>query len=264
MISQNGKTTLERLSACDKYLRRGERMVLLRFAVCVVIPVIMSVARVWLFVSIFYCNVLIIYCAAASIAWKIMETYISHKRKSAARMMQLAEGELFDIRWNKYLCGDEILPEDVFFSQGSDLERYKNRFPESLMNLPTTDSFLKCTGYNIFRYNSRQAIHDRLCKWVGGAAIAVVIAAAALVPSVNLNGFLFYAILACAPIVVWLSGIVDSTKRGKAQLQMIAAMVSDSEQDLSKGNWIDVIQDNLFLYRVNANLAPRGFVKENY
>lgn len=132
MISPNGKTTLERLSACDKYLWRGEQLVMWRFVVCVVLPLLLSFGRIWLARSIFYCNVQILYCAAASIAWVLFEVSISRSRRAAALMLQLAECDLYGIRWNKFLCGDEPLPEDVYLNMRFDIEKYKNYYPETL------------------------------------------------------------------------------------------------------------------------------------
>lgn len=257
MISQNGKTTLERLSACDKYLRRGERMVLLRFAVCVVMPVIMCGARIWLYVSIFYCDFLILYCAAAAIAWKVMDMYIGHNRKTAARMMRLAECELFQVRWNKYLCGEELLPEDVYFCQSTNLDRYKNRFPEEFMNHTVENSFFKCVRFSVGRYENKQKSFATLCLWIAAITVVANIVDSALVPGTSFNGFLFYAILTSAPVVVWINGVMDSNRRGKDQLKMIMAMVSDSEQRSNAGEWNDLIQDNVFLYRLNSYLIPQ-------
>lgn len=263
MITQNGKTTLERLSACDGFLKRGEQMVLLRFVVCVVIPVALCVARIWMFVSIFYCDFLIMYCAAAAIAWKVLDMYIGHKRKSAARMMQLVECELFKLRWNKYLCGGELLPEDVYYSQGraDSLDRYRNRFPEELMNLPVENSFFQCVRYNVGRYEAKQKHYRTLCLSIAAIVIVMNIVASAFVPGTSFHGFLFYAVLTCAPIVVWVNGVMDSDRRGKDQLKMIMAMVSDSEQKPNAGEWNDLIQDNMFLYRNGSYLVPRWFGK---
>lgn len=259
MISQNGKTTLGRLSACDRFLKRGEQMVLLRFAVCVMIPVALCVARIWMYVSIFYCDFLIMYCVAAAIAWKVLDMYIGHKRKSAARMMQLAECELFGLRWNKYLCGEELLPEDVYNSQGraNSFDRYKNRFPEELMSLPVEGSFFQCVHYNVGCYEAKQKHYKKLCLWIAAISIVINIVASALVPGTSFHGFLFYVVLTCAPIVVWINGVVDSDRRGKDQLKMIIAMVSDSEQKSNAREWNDLIQDNMFLYRNGSYLVPR-------
>lgn len=133
MISPNGKTTLERLSACDKYFLRSEQLVMWRFVVCVVLPLLLSVARIWLVWSAFYCNVLILYCAAESIAWVLFETKVARDRHQAARILQQAECELYGIRWNKYLfVVKSHCPEDVCLNMRLDVERYKNSYPEAL------------------------------------------------------------------------------------------------------------------------------------
>lgn len=250
MISSKGKTTLERLSACDKYIWRGEQLVMWRFVVCVILPVLLSVGRIWLVGSLFYCNVLILYCAAASIAWVLFEARISQSRWLGARMMQLAECDLYGIRWNKYLCGEEPLPEDVSLNLRLDLGKYEGHFPET-ENMD--EGFVKNIKniYDGFKTNIRK--HLKFCQWVAGVAILLIVVSSALIYEINFNGFLFYAVLPCVPIVIWLQAIMVNYKRCNAQLGLATAVDAMEMNESNKA----MIQDCVFMYRENACLVPR-------
>lgn len=250
MISPNGKTTLERLSACDKFLWRGEQLVMWRFVVCVVLPLLLSIGRIWLARSIFYCNVQILYCAAASIAWVLFETRITRNRRDAARMLQLAECELYGIRWNKYLCGEEPLPEDVCLNMRLDVEKYKNYYSESRTE---NDGFAQNLSNINACFKSTKKHHLKLCQWVMGIACTLIVLASALVYEINFNGFLFYAVVSCVPIVIWFQAVAVSYKRNDAQLRLISTIDVEELTDNSK----EMIQDCVFIYRDNACVVPR-------
>lgn len=219
---------------------------------CVVLPLLLSIGRIWLARSIFYCNVQILYCAAASIAWVLLETRIASNRKSAARMLQLAESELYRIRWNKYLCGEEPLPEDVSLNMRYDVDKYKNRYAEYQS---VNDGFVQ----NVKNVNSRFGMlkkrHLKLCQWIMGIACTLIVLASALVYKVNFNGFLFYAVLSCVPIVIWFQAVAVCYKRSNAQLGLISNIDVEGLTDNSK----DMIQDCIFIYRDNACVVPRQF-----
>lgn len=250
MISPNGKTTLERLSACDKYLWRGEQLVMWRFVVCVVLPLLLSIARIWLARSIFYCNVQILYCAAASIAWVLLETRIARNRRSAARILQLAECDLYGIRWNKYLCGEEPLPEDVSLNMRLEVEKYKYHYAEFQS---VNEGFVQNVRNIIARFKMQKEKHLKLCQWIMGITCTLIVVASALVYKVNFNGFLFYAVLSCVPIVIWFQAVSVSYKRGIAQLGFLSTVDAQEMNENSK----DMIQDCIFMYRDNACIVPR-------
>lgn len=255
MISPNGKTTLERLSACDKYLWRGEQLVMWRFVVCVVLPLLLSIGRIWLARSIFYCNVQILYCAAASIAWVLFETRIVRNRRTAARMLQLAECDLYGIRWNKYLCGEEPLPEDVSLNMRLDVDKYKNYYPESQAE---NDGFMQNLRSINARYKSTKELHLKLCRWIMGVFVALIVLASALVYKVNFNGFLFYAVLPCVPVLIWFQAVAVSYKRSDAQLGLASTVEFQELNENSKG----MIQDCVYMYRVNTCVVPRQLIKK--
>lgn len=217
---------------------------------CVILPLLLSIGRIWLARSFFYCNVQILYCAAASIAWVLLETRIARNRRSAARMIQLAECDLYGIRWNKYLCGEEPLPEDVCLNMRLDVEKYKNYYPESQTE---NDGFVQNLRNINARFKSTKSHHLKLCQWIMGIACTLIVLASALVYKVNFNGFLFYAVLPCVPIVIWFQAVMVSYQRSDAQL----GLISNVDAQEMKENNRDMIQDCVFMYRDNACVVPR-------
>lgn len=217
---------------------------------CVVLPLLLSIGRIWLARSIFFCNVQILYCAAASIAWVLFETRITRNRRTAARMLQLAECDLYGIRWNKYLCGDEPLPEDVSLNMRLDVEKYKNHYSESQTE---NDGFVLNVRNIDARFKMQKEKHLKLCQWIMGITCTLIVLASALVYKVNFNGFLFYAVLPCVPIVIWFQAVAVSYKRNDAQLRLISTIDVEELTDNSK----EMIQDCVFIYRDNACVVPR-------
>lgn len=250
MISTNGKSTLERLSAADKFQWRGEQLVTWRFIVCVVVPLMLSIGRIWLVWSKFYFNMLFLYCAVASIAWVLFEAKIASDRRLAARILQLAECDLYGIRWNKYLCGEEPLPEDVFLNMRLNVENYKNYYLELQSE---NEGFVKNVQNIIVRFKMQREHHLKLCKWMTGISIALIVLSASLVHNVNFNGFVFYAVLPCVPIVIWFQAVAVSYKRSAVQLGMISNLDALEVNERNK----DMIQDCVFIYRDNAYIVPR-------
>lgn len=217
---------------------------------CVVLPLLLSIGRIWLARSIFYCNVQILYCAAASIAWVLFEVRIAGNRRIAARMLQLAECDLYGIRWNKYLCGEEPLPEDVSLNMRLDVEKYKNHYPETQTE---NDGFVLNVRNIDARFKMQKEKHLKLCQWIMGITCTLIVLASALVYKVNFNGFLFYAVLPCVPIVIWFQAVAVSYKRSEAQLGLISTL---DAQEMNENNKV-MIQDSVFLYRDNACVVPR-------
>lgn len=217
---------------------------------CVVLTLLLSIGRIWLACSIFYCNVQILYCAAASIAWVLFEARIARNRRSAARMLQLAECDLYGIRWNNYLCGEEPLPEDVSLNMRLDVERYKNHYPETQTE---NDGFVQNVRNIDARFKMQKEKHLKLCQWIMGITCTLIVLASALVYKVNFNGFLFYAVLPCVPIVIWFQAVAVSYKRSEAQLGLISTL---DAQEMNENNKV-MIQDSVFLYRDNACVVPR-------
>ena len=254
MISANGKSTLERLSAADKYLWRGEQLVIWRFVVCVVLPVLLSVGRIWLAASAFYCNALVLCCAGASLAWVIFEAKIATDRRQGARMLQVAECELYGIRWNRYLCGEEPLPEDVYTNRRLGLENYKDRYQDAATQ---NAAFLLNIQQMSRIYAANRKKHLNICKWIFGITITLVVVSSTLDYNMNLNGFLYYAVLPCVPIVVWYHAIISSYKRSGAQLGLMTMANSADIGQEKESNRNEMIQDCVFIYRNNACLVPR-------
>lgn len=217
---------------------------------CVVLPLLFSIARIWLARSIFYCNVQILYCDAASIAWVLFETRIARNRRLAARMLQLAECDLYGIRWNKYLCGEEPLPEDVCLNMRLGVEMYKNYYPESQTE---NDGFVQNLRNFNARFKSTKELHLKLCQWIMGIFVALIVLESALVYKVNFNGFLFYAVSPCVPILIWFQAVAVSYKRSDAQL----GLISNVDAQEMKENNRDMIQDCVFMYRNNTCVVPR-------
>lgn len=67
--NQNSTLNWERISTYDNYSRKGELLSMIRFLICVVIIDIMAVARIWMWVSVFYCNVFIFVCIISALMW---------------------------------------------------------------------------------------------------------------------------------------------------------------------------------------------------
>lgn len=257
IITQNSMVNLERISAYDTFCLRGERLSMLRFVLCVVLIVAMAVARIWLWVSVFYCNVFLFVCFLSTLIWKLVDDAVLRNGKKSAQFIQLMQCELLGTRWNHYLCGEKPLPEEVFVNIKQPIEQYKNRYPKAIEMLPENRMVLSCFYLDSIRYARLRTRHIRWCNWMFGIAIGSIILSSFFVTASNWNAILLYVIAPSVPLTVWYSAVREKHRNSSEQMQMIQQMIHDAvASDFTSAN-NDLIQDNLFLYNKDVYQIPR-------
>lgn len=131
-----------------------------------------------------------------------------------------------------------------------DVDKYKNHYAEFQS---VNEGFVQNARNVNDRFRIQKEKHLKLCQWIMGITCTLIVLASALVYKVNFNGFLFYAVLPCVPIVIWFQAVAVSFKRSGAQIGLISTLDAQEMNENSK----DMIQDCVFLYRDNACVVPR-------
>lgn len=257
MESQNSAINLERLSAYDNYCRKGERLSVCRFVMCVLLVVIMSVARIWLWISVFYCNLFLFTCFFAALVWKMVDSEVRQTGLKSAKFLQLMQCELLGTRWNQYLCGEKPLPEEVFVNIRRPIDQYQNWYSNKIGDLPENKTILCCFYLDSIRYARLRMRHINWCNWIFGISIILVVASSILVVASNWNALVLYIIAPCVPLIVWYSAVRAQHRKSSEQILIIQQMIHDAvAADFSSDN-NDLIQDNLFLYYKDVYQIPR-------
>ena len=110
---QNEQSTLDKLSAQRKLYDMAKKLRTLRFVLCVVIIVCLSIARLILSECHEIESALIIVTTMALISEPILERYIDKYRTLAAQIQQRLDNELYGFEWDDCVCGKEPSDEVV-------------------------------------------------------------------------------------------------------------------------------------------------------
>lgn len=253
---QNSTINLERMSAYDKCDRRVELLSIARFVICVVLVVVLAVVRIWMYVSVFYCNVFLFYCFLASFLWMLSDRCIYKEKKKAARFYQLFECDILGTRWNTFLCGPKPLPEDVYLNMSSDLSKSKERFVGQVVSDSKEAFALNWFRMDVAYFSNAMGMHKKWCNWIFVLFMIIVAAASCLVFASNINAIVLYALAPWVPILIWFSSYRNKYRKGKEQLEVVEMLINDSIEAGYTSDKNNIIQDYLFMYNKDAYAVP--------
>lgn len=257
---QNGRVFLERISASDKLLMYAEILTTMRFIICVLLVDVLSIIRIWNWVSVFYCNFFILYCAISALMWKFFEVKINYYRMKSVKILHWAGCELFNIRWNPFLCGDKPLPEDIYPRISKNLNKYVNYFSDRLSGLEDNVTIISCFRIYVIKGVRQLQSYAKISTIIFIISIVIVSISSIIISASNINAKLLYLIVASVPLVVWYSSICDTIRKTKEINGLILLMCNDSIEDGFSLDMKDMIYDYFYMQNKEKYVVPRWFL----
>jgi len=257
---QNGRVFLERISASDKLLMYAEILTTMRFIICVLLVDVLSIIRIWNWVSVFYCNFFILYCAISALMWKFFEVKIGYYRMKSVKILHWAGCELFNIRWNPFLCGDKPLPEDIYPRISKNLNKYVNYFSDRLSGLEDNVTIISCFRIHVIKGIRQLQSYEKLSTFIFIVSIIIVSISSIIITASNINAKLLYLVVASVPLVVWYSSICDTIRKTKEINGLILLMCNDSIEDGFSLDMKDMIYDYFYMQNKEKYVVPRWFL----
>lgn len=209
----------------------------------------------------------IVYSACATVYTFVAEYLCSSKKDLAARIQQLIDSDLFELKWDK-IWGQKPTMEDIMnAAHGEPQERYVNWYDEAINRVNKIAAITIC-----FRINTRydHELRDKYMRCVHVCFWGVVVAAliVAIILDASLLNTLWYGILPALPIIILYAKIWVACNKDKKYLEELRTNIDELQEDLIKGKRVSSkalfsIQTLILQHRRVCIDIPTWFYKKN-
>lgn len=260
---QNDQIVLDRLSAQRNLYSAAKRWRNLRFVLCVITIVVLSVIRAFFVDNQTIAIILGLAVFASLLLGPVFNKQIGRKRTLAARIQQLMETELFELPWEENLCGPQPIAEDVYNHKSSII-------PDDLHNWYTVDigkvqdhntAVLLCQRENL-KYDSHiRTSFTRMCLWFGIIACVAIAVVSFFLYKDDTLSIIMFGLIPITPIVRWIQSVLNEDGRDKSFRDALEALVKTEMENALKGkpvrvNVLKQIQNHMFQHRKEGYLVP--------
>ena len=262
---QNEQSTLDKLSAQRKLYDMAKKLRTLRFVLCVVIIVCLSIARLILSECHEIESALIIVTTMALISEPILERYIDKYRTLAAQIQQRLDNELYGFEWDDCVCGKEPSDELVCdYKEAIINEKLYNWYDVNIGNVQDENvAVLLCQRENI-SYDSRlREWYVILNAWTAAILIFIVVYLS-FAEGWDLMTVLVFGVIPAIPIAEWFIAIFKDNSVDKEHLESLELLVMKETNKVLAGRDVTKktlmkIQNLLYLHRKSGFLIPNWF-----
>ena len=262
---QNDQSILDKLSAQRKLYDMAKKLRTLRFVLCVVIIVCLSIARLILSECHEIESALIIVTTMALISEPILERYIDKYRTLAAQIQQRLDNELYGFEWDDCVCGKEPSDEVVCdYKEAIINEKLYNWYDVNIGNVQDENvAVLLCQRENI-SYDSRlREWYVILNAWTAAILIFIVVYLS-FAEGWDLMTVLVFGVIPAIPIAEWFISIFKDNSVDKEHLESLELLVMKETNKVLAGRDVTKktlmkIQNLLYLHRKSGFLIPNWF-----
>ncbi len=268
VTKQNEQTFIDRLAAQRHLYSKAKRLSNIVFVVCVLLPVLLAIAKVLYPECDRLPKIIIVYSVIATLLRIWLKDLSTSLKVTAARIQQLFDCELFGLEWNKPLCGATPKPEDVLkATKGASYKKLNNWYETIVSQLPPSVGVLVCMRTNVVYDQSLRKAYSILCYVLTFIAI-IAVAVLGMWKNAGMWDAFLYGIVPLMPLVTW---VIDLHKQHSANYKALcnieplleAGFVQAKEQHCVNQNILQEIQNFIFLHRKTSYLVPDLFYKLN-
>ena len=262
---QNEQSTLDKLSAQRKRYDMAKKLRTLRFVLCVVIIVCLSIARLILSECHEIESALIIVTTMALISEPILERYIDKYRTLAAQIQQRLDNELYGFEWDDCVCGKEPSDEVVCdYKEAIINEKLYNWYDVNIGNVQDENvAVLLCQRENISYDSGLRERYVILNAWTAAILIFIVVYLS-FAEGWDLMTVLVFGVIPAIPIAEWFISIFKDNSIDKEHLESLELLVMKETNKVLAGRDVTKktlmkIQNLLYLHRKSGFLIPNWF-----
>ncbi len=266
VIKENEQTFIDRLAAQRHLYSKAKRLSNLLFVVCVLLPVLLAIAKVIYPNCVSLPKIIVVYSVAATLLRIWLKDLTTKRKVDAARIQQLFDCELFGLEWNKALCGQMPKPEDVLkAARGASYKNLNNWYEPIVSQLPLSVGALVCMRTNVVYDQSLRKAYSTVCYVFTFIAI-IAVAALGMWNNTGMWDAFLYGIVPLMPLVTW---VIDLHKQHSANYKALcnieplieAGLAQARDQKCVSQSALQEIQNFIYLHRKSSYLVPDCFYK---
>lgn len=260
---QNDQIVLDRLSAQRNLYSAAKRWRNLRFLLCVLTIVILSVIRAFFFDNQTMAIILVLVVFVSLLLGPVFNKQISKNRTLAARIQQLLETELFELPWEESICGLQPMAEDVFDHKSSNIPaRLYDWYDKGIGDVQDHNTaVLLCQRENMNYDSHIRSSFTRLCIWSGIILCVGIAAIAIILYKDDILSIIMFGLIPITPIVRWIQSVRNEDERDRGVRSTLGALIKEEMENALKGKAVrqsvlKQIQNNMFTHRKEGYLVP--------
>lgn len=271
---QNESRFIDMLSAQRHLYNVAKRWDTVQLWFCVIIVIVVNFIKLLLpkdfcLLSFSYEDIthwITIYGVIVLILQNCLAAKVSSNKLLAARIQQLFDCSLFQLHWNKALCGDKPQPEDISRNLGKeDVDNLHDWYSLEINPLNEVKSSLVCMRSNVYYdYGIRRMyIKGMHCiVWTILFLLAVVFG----IQNANWWNIVVIGIVPLLPAVKWLYDVHRQNFTNLKSLEHIKRLLASAFDKVKNQEAIDIfdleqIQNFIFIHRKTSFLIPSWIYK---
>ena len=260
---QNDRIVLDRLSAQRNLYSAAKRWRNLRFLLCVLTIVVLSVIKTFFFDNQTLAIILGLVVFVSLLLGPVFNKQISRNRTLAARIQQFLETELFELPWDENLCGIQPIAEEVYDHKSSKIPaRLYDWYDKGIGDVQDHNTaVLLCQRENMSYDSHIRTSFTRLCLWSGIILCVGIVAIAIILYKDDILSIIMFGLIPIMPIVRWIQSIRNEDERDRGVRSILGALIKEEMENALKGkdvrqSTLKQIQNNMFIHRKEGYLVP--------
>lgn len=263
--NQNNKSVLDKLSAQRNLYDKAKNLRTVRFFMCVVVIICLSVARlIWSNCEAIE-SALVISTTIALVSGPLLGINIDKRRSLAAQIQQRLDNELYNFSWDDCVCGKEPSDEVIYDYKDDAIEDGLYNWYDDGIGAVEEDNvaILLCQRENVSYDSGLRNWYVTLCAWIS-IVLSIGVLTLSLVEGWKIMQFLVFGVLPAIPIIEWFVAIFQDNSKDKEQLGQLENLVKGETETVLSGGSVTrktliKIQNLLFLHRSKGYLIPSWF-----
>ena len=267
---ENESSSLEQLAAQRELYSFSKALLYLQTFIAVISLVLLSFAQL-LFSKTDFTLTIATISLLAVIADNLFEKYISGLKEKAAKIQELFDTYVLDIRWNSILCLDKPEYGDIFKfymalkSKGKDFSKFTNWYEQEISTVNEQMGKSICQKSNCNYDSHIRKKYNSVILFIGVATILLILVLT-IYSDITLSKLLLTVIFPAVPIIQWTQKRIMTNNDSIKNLEQLNNQLNSCWNDLKSGTQITdeairQIQDGIYLNRKGSPLIP-DFVYE--
>ena len=260
---QNEQQAIDKLKAQRHKYTIAKRYGDANFVCCIVIVLAFAILKLifpqeeWLVKSA------VCYGAVVTIVKVFLTRKQLELKKDAARIQQMFDCYLFNLSWNRALCGKQLEPEDICeAAEGEPEEGLTDWYNPKVGNLTPSSATLACMRINVTYDRKLKQKYLWLIHFVYAAMLLLCIWP--VFTDFTFRSVFLKVFVPILPLVLYYIDIIHKMKNNITVLEEINNSIKDGIEKRKEGTDVSTeelaqIQDLIFLYRTNSFTIPNWF-----
>lgn len=263
---QNDQTILDKLSAQRNLYSLAKRWRNLRFIVCVLSIIILSVLKVAFHGNETIPIILALAVFVSLLLGPIFNKQLNTNRTLASRIRQLLDTELFGFLWDESLWGEKPSAEDIYDHKSSPIPaKLYDWYDTGIGDVQDVNvAILLCQRENM-RYDSHiRTRFTKLCEVIAWIACIGIIITAAIFNYPDWLSIIVFGLIPITPIVRWIQAVRNEDGRDKEARDSLEALIKKEMENALKRKAVHItelkrIQNLMYAHRRAGYLVPDWF-----